>query len=96
MYPERFAVLSIARPGAIALIFAVLGRTVVQQSEQPLSLAVAAENAPGLIQFLKQNDVEIRPAPADPEAEVWAGNYDVILLIPAGYGEDFVQTARRR
>ena len=73
----------------IALIFAVLGRTVVQQSEQPLSLAVAgAENAPGLIQFLKQNDVEIRPAPADPEAEVWAGNYDVILLIPAGYGED--------
>ena len=76
-------------PVLIALIFAVLGRTVVQQSEQPLSLAVAgAENAPGLIQFLKQNDVEIRPAPADPEAEVWAGNYDVILLIPAGYGED--------
>ena len=76
-------------PVLIALIFAVLGRTVVQQSEQPLSLAVAgAENAPGLIQFLKQNDVEIQPAPADPEAEVWAGNYDVILLIPAGYGED--------
>ena len=76
-------------PVLIALIFAVLGRTVVQQSEQPLSLAVAgAENAPGLIQFLKQNDVEIRPAPADPEAEVWAGNYDVVLLIPPGYGED--------
>ena len=76
-------------PVLIALIFAVLGRTVLQQSEQPLSLAVAgAENAPGLIQFLKQNDVEIRPAPAHPEAEVWAGNYDVILLIPASYGED--------
>jgi sodium transport system permease protein len=76
-------------PVLIALLFAVLGRTVVQQSEQPLSLAVAgAENAPSLIQFLKQNDVEILPAPADPEAEVWAGNYDVILLIPPGYGED--------
>jgi len=76
-------------PVLIALLYAVLGQTVVQQSEQPLSLAVAgAENAPGLIQFLKQNDVEIRPAPADPEAEVWAGNYDVILVIPPGYGED--------
>ena len=76
-------------PVLIALLFAVLGRTVVQQSELPLSLAVAgAENAPGLIQFLKQNDVEIRLAPADPEAEVWAGNYDVILLIPPTYGED--------
>ena len=76
-------------PVLIALIFAVLGQTVLQQSELPLSLAVAgAENAPSLIQFLKQNDVKVRPAPADPEAEVWAGNYDVILLIPAGYGED--------
>ena len=76
-------------PALIALMFAVLGRTVLQQSERPLSLAVAgAENAPGLIQFLQQNDVEIRLAPANPEAEVWAGNYDVILLIPATYGED--------
>jgi len=76
-------------PALIALIFAVLGRTVLQQSERPLSLAVVgAENAPGLIQFLQQNDVEIRPAPANPEAEVRAGNYSVILIIPAGYGED--------
>lgn len=76
-------------PALIALIFAVLGWTVLQQSERPLSLAVAgAENAPGLIQFLQQNDVEIRPAPANPEAEVRAGNFSVILLIPAGYGED--------
>jgi len=76
-------------PALIALIFAVLGRTVLQQSEQPLSLAVAgAENAPGLIQFLQQNDVEIRPAPANPEAEVRTGNYSVILIIPASYSED--------
>jgi sodium transport system permease protein len=76
-------------PVLIALMFAVLGQTVLQQSERPLSLAVAgAENAPGLIQFLQQNDVEIRPAPANPEAEVRAGNYGVILLIPASYGED--------
>ncbi|MBS1245715.1 MAG: Na+ transporter permease, partial [Chloroflexi bacterium] len=76
-------------PVLIALMFAVLGRTVFQQNDWPLSLAVAgAENAPGLIQFLKQNDVEIRPAPVNPEAEVWAGNYDVILIIPASYGED--------
>jgi len=48
-----------------------------------------AEHAPSLIQFLEQNNVEILPAPADPEGEVRAGNYEVVIIIPEGYGQDF-------
>ena len=44
------------------------GRTLnVNPEEKPLRLPVSgAEYAPGLISFLKQNNVEIVPAPADP------------------------------
>ncbi len=59
-------------------------------TEQPVRLpVVGAENAPELIEFLKQSGVEILPAPADPHAEIQNGNQDVILVIPADYGKSF-------
>ena len=77
-------------PLLLYLVFSVLGRTFSEQTEQSLDLAViGAENAPALIQFLEQNDVVVEQGPDDPEAEVRAGNYDVVLVIPEGYGEDF-------
>jgi sodium transport system permease protein len=50
---------------------------------------VGAERAPGLIDFLSQQNVDIRPAPADPEAAVRSGSVPVVLVIPEGFGEDF-------
>jgi len=77
-------------PILMALVLTVAGHTVLEQSERPLPLPViGAENAPGLIQFLKQTGAEIKPAPADPETEVRAGNYDTVLIIPKTYGADF-------
>ena len=58
--------------------------------EQPLKLPVSgAENAPTLIQFLKENGAEILPAPADPQKEVIEGNLEVVLIIPLDYAEKF-------
>ena len=74
----------------VLLLFTVMGRTTSEQARQPLRLPVqGAENAPGLVAFLEQHDVTIQPAPADPEAEVRAGNYDLVLVIPQEYREEF-------
>ena len=77
-------------PALLALVFTVAGRTVLSRSEKPLPLpVVGAQNAPALIQFLKQSGAEITPAPANPDAAVQAGDLDVVLIIPDGYGKDF-------
>jgi sodium transport system permease protein len=59
-------------------------------SEKQVQLpVVGAENAPELIEFLKQAGVEILAPPADPKAAVQNGDQDIILVIPPGYGKDF-------
>jgi sodium transport system permease protein len=50
---------------------------------------VGAENAPELVEFLRQSGVEILDPPADPKAAVQNGDQDVILVIPPEYGKDF-------
>jgi sodium transport system permease protein len=82
---------SLFTPALLLALIVVLGRTLnVNPEEKPLSLPViGAENAPGLIDYLKQNNVEIAPQPLDPEAAVKAGALDVVLVIPADFGESF-------
>lgn len=68
----------------------MLGSTLRESVEESLVLPVAgAENAPNLIAFLEQQDVIIKPAPADPKAAVIAGDINVALIIPADYSEEF-------
>jgi sodium transport system permease protein len=68
----------------------MLGRTIRERAKESLVLPVlGAENAPSLIAYLKQQDVIIEPAPADPEAAVIAGDINVALIIPEDYGEKF-------
>lgn len=68
----------------------LLGNTIRENVEESLVLPVAgAENAPSLIAFLKQQDILIESAPADPEAAVIAGDINVALIIPPDYGDDF-------
>lgn len=68
----------------------LLGNTIREKVNESLKLPVAgAENAPNLIAYLEQQDVVILPAPEDPEAAVIAGDINVALIIPEGYGDDF-------
>ena len=68
----------------------LLGNTIRENVEEALVLPVAgAENAPNLIKFMEQQNVNIVPAPDDPEAAVIAGDINVALIIPEEYGEDF-------
>jgi len=77
-------------PILMFLLFFVIGRTVSDANESALQLPVSgAENAPSLIHYLEQNNVNIVPAPDNPEEAVRVGDYDVVLLIPENYGEDF-------
>jgi sodium transport system permease protein len=68
----------------------LLGNTFRKNVDAPLVLPVSgAEHAPSLIAFLEQQDIIIKPAPADPEAAVIAGDINVALIIPADYSEEF-------
>jgi sodium transport system permease protein len=74
----------------IAMIM-VMGRTMMADAtEKPLDLpVVGAEYAPGLIAYLRQNNVNILEGPEDPHAAVREGDVNVVLVIPPSYAEDF-------
>ncbi len=77
-------------PAIIVLMFTVMERQFTEQEESQLELpVVGAEHAPALITFLGQQGVVIQEAPADPEAEVRAGDLDVVLVIPEDYPAEF-------
>src|SRR5512140_2416650 len=72
------------------LIFVLLINTLItrelDKAEKPLPLPViGAENAPNLIEALKQQRVEIKPAPADAERAVREQDADVVLRIPGEF-----------
>jgi sodium transport system permease protein len=75
-------------PLMIALMFSYIADTHTQ--ERPLKLAVIGQdNAPTLIRYLEAQGVEIEHPPADPLAAVRDGELDVVLEIPADFGEEF-------
>jgi len=77
-------------PVLLALVYIMVGHTSSMEAEKLLSLpVVGAENAPALVQFLKQNGAEIKPPPEDPEAAVQAGDHEIVLIIPETYGKEF-------
>jgi sodium transport system permease protein len=61
-------------PLILGAMIMLLGNTIRDRIDKPLHLPVSgAENAPSLVAFLKQQDIIIEPAPADPRAAVIAG-----------------------
>lgn len=73
-------------------MFGFLNRAFADQVEQTLQLhVVGMEHAPNLVAFLDQNNVDILPAPEDPEAAVLAGDVDVVLVIPDDFAEAFAE-----
>lgn len=74
------------------LIFVLLINGIVSReldkAEKPLPVPIiGAENAPNLIDALKQNGVIIKAAIADPEKAVRDQDADLVLRIPPSYGE---------
>jgi sodium transport system permease protein len=81
---------SLFAPLLLGGIMMLAGNSIRENLDQPLHLAVSgAENAPTLVGFLKQQDVIVEPAPANPRAAVIAGDLNVVLVIPKAYGDDF-------
>ena len=77
-------------PLILGAMIMLLGNTIREKVDQSLKLPVSgAENAPNLVAFLKQQDVIIEPAPADPKSAVIAGDVNVVLVIPKEYADDF-------
>ena len=71
----------------ILLINGIVSRE-LDKAEKPLPVPViGAENAPNLIEALKQNGVIIKAAIADPEKAVRDKDADLVLRIPPSYGE---------
>lgn len=64
----------------------------VEKAEQPLPMPViGAQYAPNLVEALQQLGMVVKPALADPQAEVRAQNANVVLRISAGYGKAWRQ-----
>ena len=76
------------------LFYTVMMSTVINRQvadlDQHYALAVqGAENAPGLMEYLRQHGLDIAQAPADPREAVKTGKLDVVLSIPPGYAAAF-------
>lgn len=77
-------------PILYVILFGFLNSAFSEQAEQTLELhVIGAENAPNLIAFLAQQNVEILPAPNNPEQGLLSGELDVVLVIEEGYEEAF-------
>lgn len=60
----------------------------LDRGEKPIEVpVVGADHAPNLVAFLKQNGVKPKPPVEDPEARVRLQDEDMVLRIPASYGE---------
>ncbi len=77
-------------PLVLAMALSMLAKG---DDDAPIRLTVAgAGNAPSLVGYLEQNDVEVVPSPlpaSDLAAAVRSGDLPLALVIPAGYGKDF-------
>jgi sodium transport system permease protein len=76
------------------LLFVLLINTLVtrelDKAEKPLPLPViGAEHAPNLVAVLRQQNVEIKPGPADAERAVREQDVDVVLRIPADFAKSW-------
>jgi len=74
------------------VLFGFLNRAFSEQATQTLQLPIiGAQNAPNLVSFLDQQNVDVLPPPEDAEAALLAGDVDVVLVIPDEFAVAFEQ-----
>jgi sodium transport system permease protein len=77
-------------PLLLVPLLAFQARTFDRGATRIVSIPVEApERAPGLVDYLHQHGIETLPAPADPAEAVRDLKYDLVLVIPPGYADDF-------
>ena len=77
-------------PVLMVVLLTVLERSMSDRVEGVLHLpVVGAANAPQLMTWLQQQDIEIVSAPEDAESSVRVGDLDVVLLVPPTYAAEF-------
>ncbi len=75
-------------PLVFALVINAAVTRELDKAEKPLEVPViGAEHAPNLVAALKQQNIVIKEAPADPERAVREQDADLVLRIPADYAE---------
>ncbi|MBS0194485.1 MAG: ABC transporter permease [Proteobacteria bacterium] len=82
--------MSVFTPLLMLGIIALTQNRVSSQLEKPLRLpVVGAQYAPNLVDWLRGQNVDVRPPPVDPDAAIRAQDEDVILSIDKGYADDW-------
>lgn len=86
--------MSLFTPLLMLGIVALTQNRVSTQLEKPLQLpVVGAQYAPNLVAWLGGQNVQVQPAPADPEAAIRNQDEDVILVIDKSYPQDWRASA---
>ncbi len=74
-------------PLLFVIVIGFVVNKATERAEKPLELPVAgAELAPNLVAFLKQNDIVVEDAPADPEQAVRDQDEELVLRITPEFG----------
>ncbi len=77
-------------PVLVGALIAYVGNTIAALPDTVFTLPIqGAENAPGLIAYLEENDVVVTLAPEDPAHAVRIGKIDTALIIPDAYAQNF-------
>ncbi|MGH8401604.1 MAG: ABC transporter permease, partial [Gammaproteobacteria bacterium] len=76
------------------VLYTVMMNVIINQQVgdvgKPLKLPVAgAQYAPNLVEYLRQHNTRIEPAPGDPQSAVTNGEQDVVLVIPKAFQAEF-------
>jgi sodium transport system permease protein len=80
-------------PLILALLLIAQVQTITKGTNEALSLPiVGGQNAPKLVEFLKQKGVVMPTPPLNPKIDVQSGTYEVVLLIPPDYQASFQST----
>jgi sodium transport system permease protein len=79
-------------PAMMVLLILIVGRSVNRNILETTQLVPVRgmEHAPGLINFMQSNGFLVHPAPENFQDAIRSGTFDVILVIPEGYEEDFI------
>lgn len=77
-------------PVLVGALIVFVGNTIATLPDTVFTLPIqGAENAPGLIAYLEENNVVVTLAPDDPAHAVRIGKIDTALIIPDAYRENF-------
>lgn len=71
----------------VAIIWFTFQQALDRTDTAPELALAGAEHAPNLVAWLQRQGVAIESAPDDPEAAVRSGELEVVIRIPAGFGE---------